>query len=449
MNKDRIRKLNAVSQGENTGVLYWMDRERRVQDNWALIAAYKTAEAHSVPLHVLYVIPQNFYDANIRTYDFMLKGLKESAKELFDINIHFHMHVGDVSSNVVEFVEKNQISTVFTDLASLRLPRQWRDDLKADLKVPFFEVDARNVIPVYITSDKKEFSARTIRPKIHKNLNKFLDKFPVLKKFEFNKGVKLNNFKIDEIIQSIPMDMSIPSQNKYKPGTKAALKVLNEFIDFKLNNYDELRNDPNKDFVSDLSPYLHFGQISSQTICLALNNIKNSQAKDVFIEELVVRRELAENFCYYEPNYDNFQGFHNWAQTTLNEHKADERDHLYSLYDFENANTHEPLWNAAQIQMVKTGKMHGFLRMYWAKKILEWTDSPEKALDIANYLNNKYELDGRDPNGYTGTAWSIGGVHDRAWFERPVFGKIRYMNFNGCKRKFDVNLFINKYKKTP
>ena len=449
MNKNRIRKLNTISQDENTGVLYWMDRERRVQDNWALIAAYKTAEAHKVPLHVLYVIPDNFYDANIRTYDFMLRGLKESAEELFDLNIHFHLQVGDISSNVIEFVEQNKISTVFTDLASLRLPRQWRDELKAILKVPLFEVDARNVIPVYITSDKKEFSARTIRPKIHKNLNEYLDEFPILKKFKFNEAVKLNNFVVDEVIKSIPMDMSVPTQSKYIPGTKAALKVLNEFIEFKLNNYDELRNDPNKDFISNLSPYLHFGQISSHRICLTLNSINNSQAKEVFIEELVVRRELAENFCYYEPNYDNFKGFHNWAQTTLNEHKADKRDYMYSLYDFESANTHEPLWNAAQTQMVQTGKMHGFLRMYWAKKILEWTDSPEKALDIANYLNNKYELDGRDPNGYTGTAWSIGGVHDRAWFERPVFGKIRYMNFNGCKRKFDVNLFINKYKKTP
>lgn len=449
MIKERVRKLNTITQSKETGVLYWMDRERRAEDNWALIAAYKTAEAYAVPLHVLYIIPDSFYDANIRTYDFMLKGLKETAKELFDLNIHFEIHIGDVVKNVGAFVKNNNISTVFTDLVSLKLPRLWRDELKEYLEVPFFEVDARNVVPVYITSNKKEFSARTIRPKIHKNLNTYLDQFPILKKFKYNSSVKYNDFNIEEIIQNLPMDKSVPKQNQFKPGSKAAHAVLNEFIEFKLNNYDELRNDPNRDFISNLSPYLHFGQISAQTVCLALNSVQNSHAKDVFIEELVVRRELAENFCYYEPNYDNFNGFHSWAQKTLLDHKLDKREYLYSLYDLEEANTHEPLWNAAQLQMVQTGKMHGFLRMYWAKKILEWTDSPEKALDIANYLNNKYELDGRDPNGYTGTAWSIGGVHDRAWFERSVFGKIRYMNFNGCKRKFDVQAFINKYKKTP
>ena len=163
------------------------------------------------------------------------------------------------------------------------------------------------------------------------------------------------------------------------------------------------------------------------------------------MEELIVRRELADNFCFYNPQYDSFAGFPTWAQKTLDEHRRDPREYLYTLAQFEQAQTHDDLWNAAQLEMVQTGKMHGYLRMYWAKKILEWTRSPEEALQIAIYLNDRYELDGRDPNGYTGIAWSLGGVHDRAWGERKVFGKIRYMSYNGCKSKFDVTAYIKKY----
>jgi deoxyribodipyrimidine photo-lyase len=197
---------------------------------------------------------------------------------------------------------------------------------------------------------------------------------------------------------------------------------------------------------SNLSPYLHFGQISAQRIALETYKRKhNIETKDAFLEELIVRRELSDNFCFYNKNYDSFDGFPEWAKKTLNEHRKDKREFTYNLEQFEKAKTHDDLWNAAQIEMVKTGKMHGYMRMYWAKKILEWTETPEEALEFSIYLNDKYELDGRDPNGYTGCAWSIGGVHDRAWTERPVFGKIRYMNYNGAKRKFDVKRYIQKY----
>jgi len=157
---------------------------------------------------------------------------------------------------------------------------------------------------------------------------------------------------------------------------------------------------------------------------------------------MIVRRELSDNFCEYEPNYDYFEGFHEWAKKTLNEHRNDEREYLYPKEQFEHADTHDPLWNAAQNQMMNKGKMHGYMRMYWAKKILEWSPNPEEAMQVAIDLNDKYELDGRDPNGYAGIAWSIGGIHDRAWFERPVYGKIRYMNYNGCKSKFNVKRYI-------
>ena len=196
---------------------------------------------------------------------------------------------------------------------------------------------------------------------------------------------------------------------------------------------------------SDLSPYLHFGQIAPQRVAWEIQQSDAPrEAKQAFLEELIVRRELSDNFCWYNPDYDKFSGFPEWARKTLDQHRLDQRDFLYSLEEFEPGRTHDALWNAAQLEMVSRGKMHGYMRMYWAKKILEWTNSPEEALEIAIYLNDRYELDGRDPNGYVGVAWSIGGVHDRAWAERPVFGKIRYMSLAGCKRKFKVDEYIAK-----
>ncbi|MBP1734596.1 MAG: Deoxyribodipyrimidine photo-lyase photolyase (Photoreactivating enzyme), partial [Deltaproteobacteria bacterium] len=228
-----------------------------------------------------------------------------------------------------------------------------------------------------------------------------------------------------------------------EPGEKAAQSVLKRFIEGKLGRYDSDRNDPNKDGQSGLSPFLHFGHISAQRIALeVMKENAAGESRDAFLEELIIRRELSDNFCFYNDQYDSVGGFPEWAKKTLNQHGKDKRPYLYSLEDFEGAKTHDDLWNAAQIEMVKRGKMHGYMRMYWAKKILEWTQSPEEAMNIAIYLNNRYELDGRDPNGYAGIAWSIGGVHDRAWNERNVFGKIRYMSYNGCRSKFNTDSYI-------
>jgi deoxyribodipyrimidine photo-lyase len=223
---------------------------------------------------------------------------------------------------------------------------------------------------------------------------------------------------------------------------------MKNFLDKKIYTYDRYSNDPAKDTLSNLSPYLHFGQISAQRVALeVLKSGASQDNKDAFLEELIIRRELSDNYCFYNNNYDSFEGFPNWAKDTLNVHRIDPREYIYKAEELEEARTHDKLWNAAQLEMTLTGKMHGYMRMYWAKKILEWTESPEEAQDIAVYLNNKYELDGRDPNGYVGIAWSIGGLHDRAWKERPIFGKVRYMSNKGAKSKFDVNSYINKIKK--
>jgi deoxyribodipyrimidine photo-lyase len=253
-----------------------------------------------------------------------------------------------------------------------------------------------------------------------------------------------NKIEWGKIYASLKADENVKPVSLLKPGEKAAHKTLKEFIENKFDKYAELRNDPNADVLSNLSPYLHFGQISAQRVALILGGFGNHPSAEAFLEELIVRKELSDNFCFYNSNYDSFNGFPDWAKKTLNDHRKDEREFIYSSKQFEEAKTHEDLWNAAQNELIRTGKMHGYMRMYWAKKILEWSKSPEESLKIAIYLNDKYELDGRDPNGYTGCAWAVGGLHDRAWAVRPVYGKIRYMNRNGAKRKFDVEKYVSK-----
>jgi deoxyribodipyrimidine photo-lyase len=240
------------------------------------------------------------------------------------------------------------------------------------------------------------------------------------------------------------IDKSVKPVDRFTGGSNQAKRFLKDFLENKIQNYTSQRNNPNMDSTSNLSPYLHFGQISSVYIALETMKIKNGSEE--FLEELIVRRELSRNFVFYNEEYDSIKGVHNWARESLEKHKSDMRKYIYSKEEFEKAETHDEYWNAAQRQMVKTGKMHGYMRMYWGKKIIEWTKTPQEAFNIALFLNNKYELDGRDPNGFTGVAWCF-GKHDRPWVERPIFGKIRYMNANGLKRKFNADAYAERYKK--
>jgi deoxyribodipyrimidine photo-lyase len=273
-------------------------------------------------------------------------------------------------------------------------------------------------------------------------LNEFLTDYPLLKKNQ--KTTHHEKIEWKNLFNKLDIDNSVKPVDWVKPGSKAAMHVLNEFIKVKLNDYNELRNIPTENKVSNLSPYLHFGQISPQRVAFEVyENVRNNK-KDSFIEELIVRRELSDNYCYFNQEYDNPKGYPTWATDSHKEHAKDKREYIYTLHKLETANTHDDLWNAAQLEMVKTGKMHGYLRMYWAKKILEWTEDIETAHKYSIFLNDRYELDGRDPNGYTGIAWSLGGVHDRPWFTRPIFGKIRYMSYGGCKNKFNINEYIAK-----
>ncbi|RVE61458.1 hypothetical protein OJAV_G00170880 [Oryzias javanicus] len=403
-----ISETQKIRQGSG-GVLYWMLRDQRVQDNWALIRAQQLAAKESL----LYTC------------------VCASAT------------AGDV---LPDFVTGHNFGAVVTDFSPLREPLQWLEAVKKGLPedIPIIQVDAHNIVPCWVASPKLEYSARTIRGKITNLLSEFLTAFPVVAKHSFTAAKTAKAVDWEKTLASLQVDRTVGEPKWAKPGTKAGVAMLESFIDVRLKLFGTQRNDPNAAALSQLSPWLRFGQLSAQRVALQVR--KNaSPSVPAFIEELVVRRELTDNFCFYNENYDNIKGAYEWAQKTLKDHAKDKREYLYTREQFEKAQTHDKLWNAAQNQMVTEGKMHGFLRMYWAKKILEWTTSPEEALSIALYLNDRYELDGQDPNGFVGCMWSICGIHDQGWAERPVFGKIRFMNYKGCLRKFNVAQFERKY----
>ncbi|MEO8168698.1 MAG: deoxyribodipyrimidine photo-lyase, partial [bacterium] len=359
----------------------------------------------------------------------------------------FFLLSGKPVETMIAFIDEHGVGELVTDFSPLRLHRRWKSDIAKRITIPFYEVDAHNVIPSWLASEKQEFAAFTFRPKVNRALPGFLDKFPKLKKQTVGwQQPHLTDWK--NVRRTLDVDTTVQPVDWLTPGETAAHKVLQQFKLTKLEHYGSLRNDPTKSAQSDLSPYLHFGQISAQRVALEVSNhIHDVASREAFLEELIVRRELSDNFCLYNKSYDSVEGFSSWARASLDRHRGDPREFNYTRTQFEHSRTHDALWNAAQAEMVVTGKMHGFMRMYWAKKILEWTATPEDAMRIAIFLNDKYHLDGCDPNGYTGIAWSLGGVHDRAWGERKIFGKVRYMNYNGCKRKFDVKLYIENIQR--
>lgn len=302
-------------------------------------------------------------------------------------------------------------------------------------------------MPCRIASDKLEYGARTIRSKINTKLPEYLTEFPPLIKHPHDSLIEIPTIDWKNALKNVEIDRTVDKVDWCKPGYRGALAELESFIKNRLQHYHTKRNDPTKDALCKLSPWFHFGQISVQRVILEVKEYKKQykESVDSFMEESIIRRELSDNFCFHNKNYDKIEGTNAWALESLNQHRKDKREYLYTRDELEKSQTHDDLWNAAQNQMVREGKMHGFLRMYWAKKILEWTPSPEDALAWSIYLNDKYSMDGRDPNGYVGCMWSICGIHDQGWKERSVFGKIRYMNYKGCERKFDVKAFVRKY----
>lgn len=438
---NRVRSLNTHPEQDGV-VVYWMQRDQRAEDNWALLYAQNLAITKNQPLIVVFNVVPKFLDATIRQYGFMLRGLAEVAEKLEQKHIPFVLLEGDAVENLPHFVKKHKAGALITDFSPLKIVRGWKHKIARQVLCAFYEVDAHNVVPVWVASPKQEFGAYTIRPKIHKLLPEYLTDLPKLKNHPAKTKLEHKPFNLNKVFKSLEVNEEVAEVDWLTPGEKGAHKVFQRFLHKRFKAYATQRNDPNVEAQSELSPYFHFGQISAQRVAYEVSLMPASESRESYLEELIIRRELSDNFCFYNEHYDSFEGFPEWGKKTLNEHRRDTREYMYSYKQLESAKTHDDLWNAAQKEMVVTGKMHNYMRMYWAKKILEWTPDPETAFKYALKLNDTYELDGRDPNGYVGCAWSIGGLHDRAWGERPVFGKIRYMSYGGAKGKFDIKSYI-------
>ncbi|MFN0107515.1 MAG: deoxyribodipyrimidine photo-lyase [Blastocatellia bacterium] len=432
---------------EGRCVVYWMQRAQRGCDNPALDIAIKAANELQKPLAVFFGLHPKYPNANLRHYAFLVEGLAETKRQIEERNAAFIFRPFP-NHDLIKFCQEVKPALVIGDENPMREPENWRQNATRKLTVPFWTVDADVIVPTKFF-EKEEYAARTIRPKIHRLLPVFLQPLEnpsAIFKWKAADLPSSQSTDQSQLLADLPFDRSVQPVKHFKGGASAGMDLLKKFVTTGLKTYDTARNQPHLPGTSSMSAYLHFGQISPLTIALAVREADAPQiAKDAYLEELIVRREVAINFVARNPNYDKLSGCHGWAQKTLDAHRTDPRPYLYSEAQFENAETYDDLWNAAQMEMVTTGRMHGYLRMYWAKKILEWTTSPEEAFDIAVRLNDRYELDGRDPNGYTGVAWAIGGKHDRPWApQRPIFGMIRFMVRSGCERKFDVKAYVRR-----
>jgi deoxyribodipyrimidine photo-lyase len=440
---ERVRPLNVSTVRAGDFVLYWMQSSHRTEDNPALNYAVERADEAHLPLIVYFGLWESFPEANLRHFRFMLEGLAEVARSLGSLGIRFVLRIEPPETGVVSLAKN--AAMVIVDRGYLREQQSWYGTVAERCRCLLVQVEGNVVVPVETASQKEEYSAATFRPKITRQLDRFLHPgetvAPELSSLSFDLPT-LAAETPDGLLSRLTIDRTVPPSGVFTGGTGEANLRFEQFLRNRLEGFADNRNDPGGDGGSDMSPYLHFGQISP-VILVLLARERGESGTQVFLEELIVRRELAVNFVRYNGQYDSFASLPDWAQKTLILHQADQREFGYSPAELERAATHDPYWNTAQQEMVKTGKMQGYMRMYWGKKILEWSKTPQEAYLTALYLNNKYEIDGRDPNGYAGVAWCF-GKHDRPWGERPIFGLVRYMNAQGLTRKFAMDRYLEK-----
>lgn len=396
VNPKRIFEIN--NKTIKTGnILYLCEREIRVKDNFALIFAIQKSKELNLPLKIIHPKINYEYEPKQKYIDNQIEQAKNNFHKL---NLNFEI----IKKSPYEIIKNINPAILIIDFNPIL-----RRDYLQSLFCKIYEIDGHNITPARYVSNKQEYSAATLRRKIYYNI------YPFLTEFE--------NPETDKV---------------------EADYVLDDFIENKLQYYTKFKNYPDKNVTSNLSRYLNLGFISSQRIAIEVikSNVENEN-KETFLEELIVRKELSDNFCLYTSNYKDFSGVPNWAKESLNNHKYDSRPYIYSINKLENAKTKDKLWNAAQTQLIKEGAIQGYLRMYWAKKISEWTNTPDEALKFSIYLNDKYAYDAPSANGYAGILWAIGGLHDRAFVNYPVTGKIRRMTYNSIMKKYNLTEYIN------
>jgi deoxyribodipyrimidine photo-lyase len=429
-------------------IVYWMQRAQRAVDNPALDVAIHAGNALSKPVVVFFGLNPFVERGNVRHYRFLIDGLDDIAAGLRSRRVGFVLRRYP-DHRLSAFVAAVRPALVVGDENPLRQTEAWREKVSLELSVPLWTVDADVVVPIKLL-DKEQYAARTIRPRLHRHLDEFLVRSgdPVARlPWRAPRGI-VSLRPSPALLEGLPLDRSVAAADGFRGGTAEARRRLKKFVRARLDAYDRQRNHPEHPGTSELSPYLHFGHIGPREVGLAVRDCK-APGTPAFLEQVIVRRELAINYVAFNDDYDRLAGCERWARRTLAAHRRDDRPYLYSESQLESAGTHDALWNAAQHQMVTTGWMHGYIRMYWAKKILEWTRSAEEAFEIAVRLNDRYELDGRDPNGYANIAWAIGGKHDRPWPPRPIFGTVRTMSHARMLQKFDARGYIDQFTPAP
>lgn len=466
-NKLLLERAVSLSSHPEIGecIVYVMSRDQRVKDNHALLLAQQKAIDLQLPLNVVFNLLPGVGVRAREHYEFMMAGLREVADDLRTLGIGFVMTTCNARESLADLFISMKPAHIYFDFNPMHGVRLMQQAIADSVDSSCTVVDTHNIIPAQLVTDKQEFAAHTIRRKVHKQLARFLVEPDELVDHPHRAETNTDTLSFDEADKIVARLVPCGIRTDYAPGEKAAHDHLTAFIKDDLSDYATKRNNIALEGQSGLSPYLHFGQLSSLRVALEVMYEANEEpllfrearmasvsavptvADDMnaLFEEMIVRKELSDNYCMFAVYPLKLSSAPEWAQRTLTRHTDDPREHIYTRDVLERANTHDEAWNAAQRQMTRTGKMHGYMRMYWAKKLLEWSKSPQEAIDTAVYLNDHYSIDGGDPNGYVGIMWSIAGLHDRPWTERPIFGQIRYMNEAGLRRKFDLDAYIKQW----
>lgn len=449
---ERVIQLN--EQKVNTKaryVLYWMQMYKRFDNNHALIWAMRKANELSLPLVVYEGLKYYYPWASDRFHTFILEGVEEKRAAFEKLGIRYVFYLqkdADSPNNTVALLARDAAMIVTDDYPCFIIPEHNRR-VAQRAEIPVFAVDSNGIIPMS-KFEKEEYAAYTIRPKINRLLDHYLKPLAAEAIEVSSVGITLDcpetmaaAENIADLVAECDIDHSVPPSNVYRGGTEAGRTRLSKFVSEILPDYARTRNKPECDGSSRLSAYLHFGFLSSLEVALAVKAADApDDSKDAFLEELIVRRELSFNMTRHNLNYDSLAALPPWVHKTMREHAGDDRAVTYSLEQLEAGETHDELWNAAQREMVATGEMHNYVRMLWGKNVIAWTGSYEIAFETLVHLNNKYCLDGRDPNSYAGILWCF-GKHDRPWMERPVFGTVRYMTSGSTGKKFDSKKYID------
>ncbi|MBX7053583.1 MAG: deoxyribodipyrimidine photo-lyase [Pyrinomonadaceae bacterium] len=448
---ERVIQLNDRPVNTNARyVLYWMQMYKRVDNNHSLIYAIRRANELNLPLVVYEGLKYYYTWASDRIHTFILDGVEEKREvfEALGIRYVFYLQQDAISpKDTVASLARDAALIVTDDFPCFIIPEHNRR-IAGRAEIPVFVVDSNGVVPMS-KFDKEEYAAYTIRPKIKKLLDRYLVPLPFENVEVQCKGLEVEcpetlvtRDNISALVAASDIDHSVPASKHYRGGTFEGRKRLRKFVDEILPNYYTERSKPDRDGSSRLSSYLHFGYLSAIEIALAVRDSGAPQESiDAYLEELIVRRELSYNMTLFNDKYDSLEALPPWVHKTMRAHTGDERQYIYSLEQLEKGETHDDLWNAAQREMVVTGEMHNYVRMLWGKNVIAWSPSYEVAFETLVHLNNKYCLDGRNPNSYCGILWCF-GKHDRPWMERPVFGQIRYMTSGSTGKKFDSKKYI-------